>query len=122
MLPSLYRRVTFETFFLVDVVPGRTSISITWDALLAENTKLEFKVENEMFVRIAECRGHLGRKVNKNLSPQTTYNVTIHKETLGGMSLRREVIFSGLVRMPDISEFSTLYETSRPWFVIGTLQ
>ncbi len=86
-------------------MPERTSISMTWDALLAENTKLEFKVENKMFARTAECRGHLGRKVIKNLPPQITFNVTIHKVTFGGMSLRREVIFSGLVRMPNICEF-----------------
>ncbi len=90
--------------FKVFVESGLTNITMTWDPRLAENTKLEFKVEHDLFVRTSECRGHLGRTVIKNLLPMTTYNVTVHHVTRSVSFVQRQAIFSSLIRMPDISE------------------
>ncbi len=89
---------------LVNVVPGLTNITLTWDAYSVANDKLEFKVENDMFARIVECRGQLGRKVIRHLPPRTTYHVTVTLITNDGIWLQRDVVFSTFVTMPKICE------------------
>ncbi len=59
----------FISFF---VESGLKNITMTWDARLAENTKLEFREEHDLFVQTGECRGYLGRNFIKNLHPLTT--------------------------------------------------
>ncbi len=97
---------------LVNVEAGLTSITFTWDAHLAANTKLEFKVENEMFVRTVVCRRSIGRKVIKDLPWRTTYNVMIFQLSNDGISIQREIVYSNVVRMPGICE--SLVEAKQP--------
>ncbi len=85
-------------------MPGLKNVTFTWDAQLAANTKLEFKVENEIFVRTAVCRGSIGRKVIRDLPGRTTYNVTVFQVTKGENSFQREIVYSTVVRMPIICE------------------
>ncbi len=87
---------------------GLTNLTLTWDAQLAEGTKLEFRVENEMFVRTGHCLGELGRKIIWNLPPLTTYNVTVHQVMHNSALLQRRIILSGTVRMANISESGVL--------------
>ncbi len=89
---------------LVDVMAGLTNLTLTWDAQLAEGTKLGFQVQNALVLRTANCLGELGRKVIDNLPPSTTYRVTVYQVMHNSALLPREVIFSGTVRMANVSE------------------
>ncbi len=89
---------------IVNVELGLTSISLTWDPRLTANVTLAFEVANDIFVRTLQCQGDTGRKVINNLLLRANYRATVYRVTNDGNLLRREVVFSSLVRMPHISE------------------
>ncbi len=98
------KRLIWYFSSLVDVMAGVTSLTMTWDARLAEGTQLGFQVQNALFLRTANCPGDRGRKVIDDLPPSTTYRVTIYQVMHNSALLPREVIFSGTVRMANVSE------------------